>query len=105
MKRKIYQPKIVLVLSFAFVLGGLNFGTPGAAQEVQRQRVTTPTPTPTPIPKPLLAPTATPVSTPAPVATPAPQTLTDLQFRIRSALSRPGLQRGQVGVKIVSLDT
>jgi serine-type D-Ala-D-Ala carboxypeptidase/endopeptidase (penicillin-binding protein 4) len=101
MKRKIYQPKIVLILSFAFLLCGLNFGVPGAAQEVNRQRVTTPTPTQTPIPKPIASPTATPVSTP----TLSQQTLTDLQFRIRSVLSNPGLQRGQVGVKIVSLDT
>jgi D-alanyl-D-alanine carboxypeptidase/D-alanyl-D-alanine-endopeptidase (penicillin-binding protein 4) len=100
MKRKIYQPKIVLILSFAFVLCGLNFSPPGAAQEAQRQRMTTPTPNS----KPTVSPTVTPVSTPAPVATPALQTLTDLQFRLRSVLSKPGLQRGQVGVKIVSLD-
>ena len=103
MKRKIYQPKIVLILSFAFVLCGLNFGVNSAAQEVNRQRVTTPTPTPTSISKPTVSPTATPVSTPAPTS--PQQTLTDLQFRIRSALSKPELQRGQVGVKIVSLDT
>lgn len=103
MKRKIYQPKIVLILSFAFVLCGLNFTAPGAAQEVNRERVTTPTQTP--IPKPTASPTTTPVSTPTAIPTPSLQTLTDLQFRIRSVLSNPGLQRGQVGVKIVSLET
>lgn len=107
MKRKIYQPKIVLILSFAFVLCGLNFGTPGAAQEVKRQRFNTPTPTPTatPISKQLPVPTATPISTPVATPTPSVQTITDLLFRIRSALARPELQRGQIGVKIVSLDT
>src|SRR5215203_2159918 len=101
MKRKIYQPKIVLILSFAFVLCGLNFGTLGSAQEVKSQRVDTPTPTATPVSKPTVSPTATPVATP----TPSVQTIGDLLFRIRSVLSRPELQRGQIGVKIVSLDT
>lgn len=43
-----------------------------------------------------------------PTATPTPfnvQSLPDLQAKIRSILLRPQLQRGQIGVKIVSLDT
>lgn len=92
MKRKINRIKIALALSFLAVCFGFNFGVPSAAaQEVKRQRVIgTPTPTPT------LAPT------PAPVVV---QTLGELQSRIQLALSRNALQRGQIGVKIVSLDT
>ncbi len=104
MKRKICQPKIVLFLSFVFVLGGLNFGITGAAQELRREKVSTPTPTPA-VSKPTVSPTAAPVAVPIPSITPSAQTLNDLQFRVRSALSHPNLQRGQIGVKIVSLDT
>ncbi len=105
MKGKIYQPKIVLFLSFAFILCGLNFGMTGAAQEVKRQRITTPTPAATPVSRPTAAPTATPLVTPQPAVTPSVQTLNDLVFRIRSVLARPELQRGNIGVKIISLDT
>jgi serine-type D-Ala-D-Ala carboxypeptidase/endopeptidase (penicillin-binding protein 4) len=82
----------LFTLFFAFSL---------AAQETQRSRVIV-----TP------APTVSPTATPTPVATPsmtptvgAAQTLPDLQSRIRSVLLRPALERGRVGVKIVSLDT
>ncbi len=93
MKRKSYQLKITAILAFAIAAFGLNFGVSVAAQQEnnQRQRVIgTPTPT----------------ITPTPIASPTPnvQTLADLQTRIRLALARPALQRGQVGVKIVSLD-
>lgn len=79
-----------------------------AAQETDRNRVIiigkpTATPTPRLIATPSPAPTATPVSTPTAVA--SVQNLRDLQSRINSILIRPALQRGQVGVKIVSLDT
>ncbi|MBA2493656.1 MAG: D-alanyl-D-alanine carboxypeptidase/D-alanyl-D-alanine-endopeptidase [Acidobacteria bacterium] len=56
----------------------------------------TPTPTPTPTVTPMLTATPTPVSV---------QTVADLQSQIRSRLARPELWRGQVGVKIVALDT
>jgi D-alanyl-D-alanine carboxypeptidase/D-alanyl-D-alanine-endopeptidase (penicillin-binding protein 4) len=52
----------------------------------------------------------TPTPTPAPQSSPAAiqkqvQTLADLQSRIRSRLLAPELRRGQVGIKIVSLNT
>jgi D-alanyl-D-alanine carboxypeptidase/D-alanyl-D-alanine-endopeptidase (penicillin-binding protein 4) len=51
-------------------------------------------------------PTPTPVSLPSPVISERPiQTLTDLQSRIRTRLSAPELRRGQVGIKIVSLNS
>lgn len=56
--------------------------------------VRTATPTPTPV--------ASPTPTPVPVPT---QTLADLQSRIRSRLFRPELRRGQVGIKIASLNS
>jgi len=59
----------------------------------------TPSPTPTPSPRPAATVTATPVPTPA------LRTLEDLQAEIRTRLQRPELRRGQVGIKIVSLNT
>jgi D-alanyl-D-alanine carboxypeptidase/D-alanyl-D-alanine-endopeptidase (penicillin-binding protein 4) len=56
------------------------------------------TPTPIIIPTPIITPTPTP--TPPPI-----QTLPELQSRIRLSLARPELRRGQVGIKIVSLQT
>lgn len=95
MKIKSNELKIRAILVFAITAFGLNFGISVAAQQEennQRQRVIG-TPTPTPM---------------MPVATPTPrsgQTLTDLQGQIRFVLSRSELQRGQVGVKIVSLNS
>ncbi|MEP7148285.1 MAG: D-alanyl-D-alanine carboxypeptidase/D-alanyl-D-alanine-endopeptidase [Acidobacteriota bacterium] len=52
------------------------------------------------------SPTPSPVPQPSPIAVQRPvQTLTDLQSRIRSRLLAPELRRGQVGIKIVSLNT
>lgn len=57
------------------------------------------------------AQTATPTPTPSPTPTPAfvversVQTLSDLQSKIASRLQRAELRRGQVGVKIVSLNS
>lgn len=91
---------------------GLSYGFSDgvAAQEKQRERVigkptptaTTAKPTVSPTVAPTIAPTATPTPTPTPVAV---QTIPELQARIRSILLRPQLQRGRIGVKIVSLDT
>jgi D-alanyl-D-alanine carboxypeptidase/D-alanyl-D-alanine-endopeptidase (penicillin-binding protein 4) len=102
MKRKNFQLKIAIFLAFAIACFNFNFGIPAAAQDTKRQRVVekptaTPKQTPTVTPTPIPAPTATPVQ--------QAQTLTDLQARIRLALMRQELQRGHVGVKIVSLDT
>ena len=57
---------------------------------------------------PKAVPTATPtpaVAAPTPAPTPYVQTLNDLQGRIRTRLLRPELRRGQVGIKIVSLNS
>jgi D-alanyl-D-alanine carboxypeptidase/D-alanyl-D-alanine-endopeptidase (penicillin-binding protein 4) len=73
-----------------------------AAQNAPRPRAT---PTPTPAPKGVIV---TPAPTPAPTVTPTPvpvQTLTDLQARIKARTLRPELRRGQVGIKIASLNT
>ncbi|HEY0428893.1 MAG TPA: D-alanyl-D-alanine carboxypeptidase/D-alanyl-D-alanine-endopeptidase [Pyrinomonadaceae bacterium] len=110
MKNKNYQLKLAGVLAFAIACFSLNFGITTAAQSNNRQRViekTTPTPkqTPTAVPT---KPTATATPTLSPIASPTPvsvQTLADLQARIRVALLRPELRRGQVGLKIASLDT
>jgi D-alanyl-D-alanine carboxypeptidase/D-alanyl-D-alanine-endopeptidase (penicillin-binding protein 4) len=50
-------------------------------------------------------PTPTPIATPAPVVEKGVQTLADLQLRIASRLQRADLRRGQVGVKIVSMNS
>lgn len=58
--------------------------------------------------KPLPKPTASPTPVPTPIASPTPvliQTLPSLQTKIRLAVQRPELRRGQIGIKIVSLDT
>jgi D-alanyl-D-alanine carboxypeptidase/D-alanyl-D-alanine-endopeptidase (penicillin-binding protein 4) len=107
MKIKNYRLKIAALFAFAIALAGFNFGVSTIAQETQRDRLAAkPTPTPgIPDPKTLkeqverikgLTPTPTP---------PQVQTLDDLQTRIRTALLRPELQRGQVGLKVVSLDS
>ncbi len=107
MKRNLNQIKIAGFLSFAIVFIGFNFGVPATAQSVQRER-TAAKPTPqikqTPTPQPIISPTPTPNATPAPTPLPV-QTLADLQSQIRISLARPELQRGQVGIKIVSLDS
>jgi D-alanyl-D-alanine carboxypeptidase/D-alanyl-D-alanine-endopeptidase (penicillin-binding protein 4) len=79
--------------STLFLLALVAFaGTPASAQNAARPR-TTPTP-------PAASPTATPSPTPAPI-----QTLSDLQAKIRERLQRPELRRGQIGIKIASLNS
>lgn len=109
MKRKTNQIKLAGFLTLALFCLGFNFGIFAAAQEADRQRViekstpeTTPTPKQSTVPYPAVSPTPTPSATPAPVAI---QTISDLQSRINLTLSRPELRRGQVGIKIVSLDS
>jgi len=109
MKRKVNQIKIAGFLTLAIICFGFDFGESSAAQSNGRQRVAEkPTPTPKVAPilkiKPTLTPTPTP--TPSPTPTPVPiQTVAELQARIRTSLARPELRRGQIGVKVVSLDT
>lgn len=82
---------IFLAVFFVFA------GPTAPAQNPARPR-TTPTPAASPTPTTSPTPTATP--TPAPA-----QTLTELQNAIRERLQRPELRRGQVGVKIASLNS
>lgn len=86
--KKISQIKLALFLTAAI---GLSV----SAQNDNRQRIivgATPTPTPT------ASPTPTPVNPNAP-------TIFDLQAKIRQTLARPELRRGNIGIKIASLDT
>jgi len=76
-------------LALAFVLS--CFVTALQAQDVRQ----TPTPTPTPA--------ASPSISPKPSA--SAQTLADLQSVIRNTLAKPEVRRGQVGVKIISLNS
>ena len=90
-----YQIKTIGFLSVVLILFAIGV----TAQETNRTRVA---PSPTPptkiIPQPTVSPT--PISTPVAV-----QTVPYLQSRIRLLLQRPDLRRGQIGVKIVSLDS
>ncbi len=88
MKNKLNQLKITIFPALAILL--LGFGISAQTPRV----VDKPKPTATPIP----TPTATP--TPVPI-----QTLPSLQSKIRLAVQRPELRRGQIGIKIVSLAT
>lgn len=81
------QLKISALLTFAIAVFALNFGISIVAQEQTTQRVRV-------------------IGTPS--ATPTPrieQPVTALQSQIRFILARNELQRGQVGVKIVDLNT
>ena len=69
-----------------------------SAQITERQRLSAPTPTPTPLP------VVKPTVLPTPVI-PVIQTLADLQSKIRLRLLRPEVRRGQIGIKIVSLNS
>jgi D-alanyl-D-alanine carboxypeptidase/D-alanyl-D-alanine-endopeptidase (penicillin-binding protein 4) len=103
MRKNYLKLKIVALLTFAALSIGFNFSAPAAAQEASREKVSgKPTPTALPTPQPTASPALplTPIPTPTPI-----QTVVDLQSKIRATLSRPGLRRGSVGVKIVSLDT
>jgi D-alanyl-D-alanine carboxypeptidase/D-alanyl-D-alanine-endopeptidase (penicillin-binding protein 4) len=102
MNKKPVPSYIRSVCTFAFVLSLLSSGV--FAQNPSRER-TAPKPTQTPVPKPTVVITTNPTPTPAPTATPVVQTLSDLQARIQSALSRPEFRRGTVGIKIVSLNS
>jgi D-alanyl-D-alanine carboxypeptidase/D-alanyl-D-alanine-endopeptidase (penicillin-binding protein 4) len=76
MNRKLFAPLLVLILL-----------------RVVSAQVTTATPSPTPI------------ASPTPAIEKSVQTLADLQARIASRLQRADLRRGQVGVKIVSMNS
>ncbi len=106
MKRK--QLNIAAIFAFTVLSFGFNFGFFASAQ-INRPRVNpTPTPKITPTPKVKVSPT--PKITPTPTVTPTPTppqylTLPEVQAKIQNVVSQPNLRRGQIGVKIVSLDT
>jgi D-alanyl-D-alanine carboxypeptidase/D-alanyl-D-alanine-endopeptidase (penicillin-binding protein 4) len=92
--KKISRIKYVL-----FLIAAISLSV--AAQTDNRQRIIIGA-TPTPTPKPTVSPT--PVSSPTP-KTSSGRTLFDLQANIRQSLVRPELRRGNIGIKVVSLDT
>ena len=98
MKKSTKNIELIGIIGFILLLISFNSGVLVSAQDNNRTRVITPTATVTPTPSPTVAPTVTP--TPILV-----QTLSELQSKIRLSLARPQLQRGQVGIKIVSLET
>lgn len=108
MNKNYNRTRIAVFLVSAFIFLGINFGA-AAQQDAGRQRTVekqTPTPPPKSSPIQKTSPSPTPIVSPSATPTPAPaQTLTDLQSRIRLALSRPELRRGTVGIKIAALDT
>jgi D-alanyl-D-alanine carboxypeptidase/D-alanyl-D-alanine-endopeptidase (penicillin-binding protein 4) len=91
--KKISQIKFALFLIAA--IGFVSFSFSAAAQNNDnRQRIiigATPTPKPA-------------ISTPTPSIS-SDQTIFDLQAKIRQSLGRPELRRGNIGIKIASLDT
>ena len=107
MKRN--QLNIIALLTLTLACFGFNFGI-SATTAQENQPNFKPTPTPFPTAKPIVKTPALPntvlTPTPAPVPTP-PQykNLPELQAKIQTVLARPELQRGQIGIKIVSLDT
>lgn len=91
----------LICLAFNFALSAQPKPSPTPLNRPSRI-IVLPTPTPKPTPK----PTASPTPTPTPLPTPKPiQTAADLQNSIRGIVFRPATQRGNIGVKIVSLDT
>ena len=101
MKKIINNTKITGFL--IFTLAFFNFSIAGYAQETRAKTITE---KPVPTPKSAALPTISPTPPATPTATPTPiQTVTDLQSRIQTRLARPELRRGQVGVKVASLDT
>ncbi|MBA2621338.1 MAG: D-alanyl-D-alanine carboxypeptidase/D-alanyl-D-alanine-endopeptidase [Acidobacteria bacterium] len=101
------KTKIAGFLMFAaFFFCNLNFGVSALAQqELTPHRAVAEKPTPTVYPTPFVKPSVSPTPNVA-AAIPVPmQTISDLQARIRAALARPEIRRGQIGVKIQSLDT
>jgi D-alanyl-D-alanine carboxypeptidase/D-alanyl-D-alanine-endopeptidase (penicillin-binding protein 4) len=109
----------ISLFCLAFFAAGSTFVTGVSAWQETNQRSrtvsATPKPTPKPVATPKVSPTPKPTATPTPAAptatptaTPTPppvQTLPELQAKIRAILLRPELRRGQVGIKVVSLDS
>lgn len=95
MKKQFQTAKFTIPFLLAFLAFGVTLNA--SAQTKPRSRViitkSTASPTPTPQVKPNESPT------------PPPQTISYLKSRIAMTLGNPMLRRGQVGVKIISLNT
>jgi serine-type D-Ala-D-Ala carboxypeptidase/endopeptidase (penicillin-binding protein 4) len=98
MAQTLRQRFFVAALICLSLAGASYFVVGTSAQETKRARTASATPTPTP------APTPKPSVSPTPVPKPV-QSLPDLQARINSVLLRPEFRRGQIGIKVVSLDS
>ncbi len=96
---------VVAVFAIALATFGFSYGNLAAAQ-ISRPRVnSTPTAKPTAnAPTPKVSATPTVSITPTPTAAQY-STLPEIQAKIQTILARPDLRRGQIGVKIVSLDS
>lgn len=103
-KAALFAVSALVFLTFSNGAGAQN-GASLPAPEPTASPILKPTPTPQPgAPgKAIPFPQTTPV--PLPQATPTPETLSDLQTKIQIQLSRPELRRGQIGLKIVSLNS
>jgi len=101
MNKKLNLSHVRAVCTVVFTISIISFSV--FAQDAGRR--VSPKPTPTPVPKPTVVITTNPTPTPAPTASPIVQTLSDLQAKIRARLAQPEFRRGQVGVKIVSLNS
>lgn len=80
-----------LVLAFVLFAFAGYFGPPYAAGQTAPAKLS---PTPSPSPTVMAAASPTPVLT-----------ISDLQAKIRSRIASPNVRRGQIGIKIVSLNT
>src|SRR6188508_1766129 len=84
--------------------GGI--GAQAAPTETPRPRiVTSPSPMPTPPASPSTSSPAKPTTSPSPRPTPFPQTVEQLQTRIRQRMLDLSVRRGRVGIKVVALNT
>ena len=103
MNKKLNLSHVRAVCTVVFTISIISFSA--FAQDAGRR--VSPKPTPTPVPKPTVVITTNPTPTPMPTTTASPvvQTLPDLQAKIRARLAQPEFRRGQVGVKIVSLNS
>lgn len=102
MNRKFTNIKIVGFLLLTIFWLGANFNSLATAQTTRERTIENATPTPKPNPTFSPTVTSTPTLGAAPVSV---QTVPQLQSKIRATLARPELQRGQIGVKINSLDS
>lgn len=110
-----YCSKVCLTIACLLIIASApRAQTTGVRERIEPQLSPTPRPSPTPqvlsipqaTPTPRAVPNALPPTPPGqtPVARPI-QTVSDLQINLRRVLQNSLLQRGQIGVKIVSLDS